>query len=302
MMKVLLLNFLRNYTQTSSRIVFLTSLSLNFSTIYSHMLSKLINKSTQKISIFPSKANYARCLLLICILGFCACTSPDLEEGTYRIARDPSWYPMTLMGKEPGVLGFSDDLVRAIAEEEGLSVTLYLTSSSSLEYGLSAGNWDAILGSIPPVVGYNQIYSFSSPYLSLGPVLVVPIDADVVSIGDLSGQEVGILAGSSSITLLEQNPAIIIRTYNSIPAALEDLVVAQNINAVLMPALPAYGYVRDIYYGQLKVAGKPLNNIGLRLITLIDQEPKLIKRFNEGLQKLQENGKYDALLAKWHLK
>lgn len=244
-----------------------------------------------------------RSLFLIALFALVAfaCSSPNQQKETYKIARDPSWYPMTLMGKEPGVLGFSDDLVNAIAKEEGLSISLYLTSSSSLEYGLSVGNWDAMLSSIPPIVGYNQIYSFSDLYLPLGPILVVPVNADVTSLKDMGGREVGIVTNSSYVTILEQYPSIIIRSYNSIPAALEDLA-SQNINGILMPALPAYGYVRDIYYGQLKTVGEPLNSDGLRLITLLDKDQTLIEKFNEGLKKLQENGTYNALLIKWHLK
>ncbi|MGZ3634243.1 MAG: hypothetical protein ACXVAJ_07955, partial [Parachlamydiaceae bacterium] len=47
------------------KLSFLASLLLNFSTISLDMLLKFINKSAQKILIFPSKASYARGLFLI---------------------------------------------------------------------------------------------------------------------------------------------------------------------------------------------------------------------------------------------
>jgi hypothetical protein len=75
-----LLDFLRNYI-CLIKLPFLASLSLNFSTICSYMLSKFINKSTQKKSIFSSKANYARSLLYsILLLACCGCSSSDEKD------------------------------------------------------------------------------------------------------------------------------------------------------------------------------------------------------------------------------
>jgi LysM repeat protein len=45
------------------KLLFLASLSTNFSTIYLNIISKFVDKSAQKSSIFPAKAGYARGLI-----------------------------------------------------------------------------------------------------------------------------------------------------------------------------------------------------------------------------------------------
>jgi hypothetical protein len=45
------------------KLLFLASLSTNFSTICLHIISKFVDKPAQKSSIFPAKAGFARGLL-----------------------------------------------------------------------------------------------------------------------------------------------------------------------------------------------------------------------------------------------
>src|SRR5438045_9556919 len=72
------LDFLRNDIRLLN-LLFLASLSLNFSTRCSHMLSKFIDKSAQKASIFSSKANYARSLLNLYRICLCLTTMKILN-------------------------------------------------------------------------------------------------------------------------------------------------------------------------------------------------------------------------------
>jgi hypothetical protein len=59
----LVLDLLQNLIRLL-KLPFLASLSTNFSTICLHIISKFVDKSAQKLSIFPAKAGYARGLFL----------------------------------------------------------------------------------------------------------------------------------------------------------------------------------------------------------------------------------------------
>lgn len=63
----------------------MASFSLNFSTVCLHTLSKFIKKSAQKISIFSSKASYAKGSVrwLLALLLFSSCTSSENELHVY---------------------------------------------------------------------------------------------------------------------------------------------------------------------------------------------------------------------------
>lgn len=237
--------------------------------------------------------------LVLVLLGGFNCSGPSSSK-VYRIAIDQSWYPLDLMGKGAAIFAFSDDLLMTIAHNEGFLAQLYPVSWDSLLSSVQQGHADGAFSSIQPVMHYQDMYSFSDPYLCIGPVLVVRIDSTVESLQDMSEKEVGVLTGSPGVLLAEKNPSIVIRYFDKYPEALQQLA-SFNIDGVVMPSLLAHSYVRDIYHGLLKVVSKPLNSEGLRLLTLKDKNEDLIDAFNDGLEKLKDDGTYEKLLKKWTL-
>jgi polar amino acid transport system substrate-binding protein len=95
-------------------------------------------------------------------------------------------------------------------------------------------------------------------------------------------------------------PGAIVRYYNSIPEALNN-VVDGTTNAAIIDVLSANAFCQDLYQGQLKIATPPLNEEGLRMITLHGSAADLIKGFNKGLKRIKKNGDYEKILTKWGL-
>ncbi len=153
---------------------------------------------------------------------------------------------------------------------------------------------------MPPYIFNEKQFDFSSIYLPLGPVLVVPLQSKIASLDQLIGKQIGIVSGSSSVSLLEKSNGAIIRYYESIPQALNDVLLGA-IDGAMVGILPASAYCRDLYKGELKVATAPLNDEGLRLVTKHKAAPDLIRAFNAGLQTLKKNGVYTHLQNKWSL-
>lgn len=237
--------------------------------------------------------------LLLCALLACSCSGKKSSSG-YEIGIDPSWYPLQLAGQEKNILAFSVELLVEIAKKENLQLSISNVNWDNLNSGLAAKKYDAILSSMPPYSFYLKSYSFSDPYLMTGPVLVVRANSKIANTNELQGKETGVVKGSSGALFLQTAPGVILRNYDSIPAALVDLS-DQQIDAALVEVIIAQDYVRNFYRGTLKIATPPLNEEGLRLITLHDQAPRLIKRFNKGLAQLKKSGEYDRLLQKWGL-
>jgi ABC-type amino acid transport substrate-binding protein len=242
--------------------------------------------------------------LFICSLFlFCAaCSSPSAEKSSYRVARDPSWYPLVVPGLEASLLGFSDDLLNNIAKVESINIELVLSSWDALNFGLMQNRYEAICTSMPMELSNAENFSFSDNYLPLGPVLVVPVSSKNTLLENFLGMEVGILAGSIIETqIVEKFPTLSIHTYSNYSSLLDELV-AGKIDAALMPLLTADMYVRDLYSEELKTVGNSLNDDGLKVATLYEENIEFIKKFNEGLKKIKENGLYETLLKKWRLK
>ncbi|MGM0439989.1 MAG: substrate-binding periplasmic protein [Chlamydiota bacterium] len=245
-------------------------------------------------------------IIILAFFAFRHCNrtyKPSKKPKSYRIARDPQWSSLFLMGKATNLLVFSNEVLNAIAKEEGLTLTFYQTNSEYLLFGLEKNTYDAVLSPLYPLKSRQAKYNFSDPYFYTGPVIVVPQDSSVTSIRDLRGLRVGLLKGSQSILSLERfPPSIIVKSYDNINMAMEEMSGLGTINAAIMNLVPAYILCNNLYSQQLKVASPPLTDEGIRLVTLADTgSPELIEHFNRGLQKIKDNGTYYLLLNKWKL-
>ncbi len=238
--------------------------------------------------------------ILFCLSLFAMASCGKQSNGSYEVAIDPSWYPLSLEGKEAQVTAFSNDLLKEIASLKHIQITEVRKSWDNILQGLEQKKYEAILSAMEPYVFYEKKFSFSNPYLLTGPVLVVPANSTVTTLEEMQGKEIAILARSPDISLVEKNEALLLRPYDSIPQALND-VVAGVMDGAIVRLLMAESYTKDLYKGQLKIAGPPLNQAGIRLITLYQNNEKLLLFFNEGLKELKKNGKYEELLKKWNL-
>jgi len=234
------------------------------------------------------------------VLFFSGCDRTE-ETKVYKIARDRSWYPLNLLGKERNMLAFTDELIYTIAGNEGFEVDLDSASHNALRENLDRGVFDAIVTFHRPTRQLLRKYEFSDPFFLLGPVLVVPIDSEATSINDMKNKVVGIQTGSSVVYNVNTVPDIIFTPYENILFALRNLAEDQ-IDGVIMESLPAHEYVDSFYKGELKIVPPPLTDDGLRLMARRDPvEKDMLNRFNTGLIKLIDDGTYYDLLKKWGL-
>ena len=219
---------------------------------------------------------------------------------TYTVGVDPSWYPLELLGQESNVLAFSIELLVEIAKKEKLALAIMPSNYDDLRDQLDKSQVSAILSSMRPYTFFEKIYTFGPLYLQTGPVIVVPLNSKIKSESDLKMKEVGVVQGSSATLILQKVPGLILHSFGSLPQTIQAVRV-QEVQAGALPILVAQRFVTDIYSDALKIVTPPLDEEGLRLITLHNKEEKLQERFEKGLAALKKSKDYDRLLAKWGL-
>ncbi len=247
-------------------------------------------------------------LLLVVLLGFLlwggfrACSS-DIsfdENRVFKIARDPTWYPLNLMGKEKSLLAFTNDLILSIGNKENLRIELINSTADTLFKDLQDHDHDAIISSLMPTSSNRQQFNFSDPLYLIGPVLIVPSDSNVTSIKEMDGKSVGIKRGANSLYDVHEYKIYYV-PYDSMTIAFDDLN-RDRIDGVLLPILQAYTYTQTFYTGRIKIVTPPLTREGIRLIAIKNQASDFfIDKFNKGLKASKEDGTTDRLLAKWGL-
>jgi polar amino acid transport system substrate-binding protein len=229
-----------------------------------------------------------------------SCSSDTHKDKVYLIGRDENWYSMRFMGKEKNILAFVDDLMISFSASKGYKVQFARVSGIDLIPNLESGKFDLIVSALAPTPLNSHKYAFSESFFLVGPVLVVPKDLQISSLEDMDNKIVGIQSGASVVFNIEKYPDIVFRSYENIRQALDD-VVNGKIDGAIMGAIPAYVYVQNVY-GSLKIATAPLNNDGLKLLSLIRGDgSKFIKDFDEYIKKAKASGSYDSLLKKWGL-
>lgn len=233
---------------------------------------------------------------LLLILTACGSSS----KNTNTIAVDPAFYSIEALGREKNILGFLTDLLSEMSQRAKTPLPLETVSWNALFDGLEEGQYRGVISGMPPYNFNENTYSFSPVFLQTGPVLVVPIQSAFNSLNKLGGREVGFITGSSGAALLEKYPGIIIRPYGSIPKMLNDLA-AGTLDAAIVSLLPALGYCNDLFQGTLKIVSEPLNDAGLRLITLKNKAPEMMNIFDRELKKMHDDGTYSKLMQKWNL-
>lgn len=229
--------------------------------------------------------------LLIFVAG---CISLMPKNGRYSIGRDPTWFPLDFKEMTVGINAFTNELVAEMAKIEKKPMALFDVAWNQLIPGLEEHDYAGILTSIPSNLITEDRYTFSDPFLLLGPVLVVPEDSKATSLDDLKNTTVGTYMYDNSVLIVQEYPSIVILPYSGPGQGLEQLARGET-NGALVPALDAQSLVSTQYKGRLKIVTKPLDDRALKLVTLKGHHKGLIKRFNSGLKKLQENGTYAEL-------
>lgn len=232
------------------------------------------------------------------LIALCSCGGKTTSGRTVGV--DASWYPLDFGTRDNSITAFSTELLTEIGRVEKIPFVKVTVNWNDLMEGLQKDQYEAILTSMPPYIFNEKLYDFSEIYLYLGPVLVVPVDSKIDSLDMLTGKEIAVVAGSSYVAILEKAPGVLIRYYDSIPAALND-IVNNTVDGALIDVLSAVAYCNDLFQGQLKIGTRPLTDEGLRMVTKHKAAPDLIKGFDKGLEKLKKNGSYQKILAKWNL-
>lgn len=253
-----------------------------------------------KLAWYRSIGRISSLFLLIGFLLLFSC-SERVDKRVYRIGRDTTWHPLDLYGKERSMLAFTNELLVEIAREGGFRIEFVMAAPRDALGGLDRGLYDAAISPLTPDVITRKRYFFSDSFYYLGPMLVVRKDSDVDFAQEMAGRVLSIKEGDPLLLRAKDFPNIRVKPYRNVVQALNDLE-EDRVDGVIADFFEAYSYTRGLYKGDFKVVPPPLSDEALRLLTLKDSQYEgLIERFNKGLAKVKESGRYADLLAKWEL-
>lgn len=235
-----------------------------------------------------------------CIVLLVFGCSQKPEKRSFVIARSMMWRSLHMGGMEKNVIGFSDDLLFAIGEMEGVKFSIVEADTRQMLALLDHPKIDAVLVGIEPTEEISRLYSFSNSYFTLGTVLVVRNDSPIKSYNEMTGKDVGFLKTDLQLFQQKNNVLPNVRPYDDLSMALEELSRGA-LDGVVVDAFLASKYLYGLYKGKFRIVGEALHPFGLRVVVKKGKNETLITFFNEGLKKLHDSGAYTKILAYWNL-
>ena len=165
-------------------------------------------------------------LLSIAVLIIVALAGCSGKSGKIQVATDATWPPFEMVDESSKeIVGFDIDLMKAIAEKQGLEVEFVNVNFDSLLAGMAQCQYDAAISAMSITEERKQSMAFSDPYFTAGQIVTVRKDnTDIKSKDDLVGKKVGAQIGTTGAIEAEAIPNVDYRGYDSVDLAFLDVL------------------------------------------------------------------------------
>ncbi|HFI0264812.1 TPA: ABC transporter substrate-binding protein/permease [Streptococcus suis] len=220
-------------------------------------------------------------------------------KSSYTIVSDSSFAPFEYQDETGKYVGIDMELIKAIAEQQGFTITIQNPGFDAALNAVQAGQADAVIAGMSITDARKEIFDFSDAYYSSNILLAVKNGSDIASYEDLNGKTVGAKNGTASYTFLESNKDKYGYTLKPFDEAsgMYDSLNSGSIDALMddeAVLLYAIQQGRDF---ATPIPGEKSGEYGFAVKK--GTNPELIEMFNNGMAALVESGKYDEILNKY---
>lgn len=224
----------------------------------------------------------------------------DVKGKTFTIGTDTTFAPFEFHDGSGNLVGIDMDLIRAIAKEQGFSVSIKSLGFDAALQALQSNQVDGVIAGMSITDERKKIFDFSDPYFDSGvQMAVAKSNNDVKSYADLKGKTVAVKRGTEGETFANSIKGKYGFTVKALAdsATMYDDVKAGNSVAVFddYPVL-AYGVSQN---NGLKIVTKKEQGSSYGFAVNKGQNAELLAAFNTGLSDLKSNGQYQKILDKY---
>ncbi len=194
-------------------------------------------------------------------------------------------------------VGLDVDLLRAVAERQGINLSFRPLPWSQAKAQMAAGQAQVISG-LTDTGERRKLYRFvEQPYAMLKSLVFIREGGEIRTLDDLVGRRVGTLGGSSYEAILRARPGVAVVTFESEGLALRALAEGQ-VEAMAGSELTARHGLAALGQPGITALPQPLNEEPLYFAVGMGQE-SLAARLREGLQALRDSGEFDRIKNRW---
>lgn len=215
---------------------------------------------------------------------------------TIKVAVDATFPPFEFR-KDGKAQGFDVDMIEAIAKKENLKVEFSTIPFTGIIPALQAKSIDAAVAGMTIKKSRLDAVDFSNAYYKSGISILTKKDSSFKSLDDLKSKLLATKKGTSSVDLLkakgiqESN----IKQYDNINDAYSALI-SGGADAVVFDSPVNQDYVNghdNVHVIQSIPTGEYYG------IPVVKNNPELLKKINDGLKAIKEDGQYQKLFDKY---
>lgn len=218
----------------------------------------------------------------------------------YVVGTDAAYAPFESQNDKGEIVGFTVDIVNAVAQKAGMEVKFVNTPWEGIFNTLAQGDRDFLASSITITDERKQTMDFSAPYFDAQQLMAVKKDSKIAKFDDLKKLKVGVQTGTTGdevVTKLQGKESTNVKRFESTPLALKELE-AGGVDAVVADNGVVVHYVA--------------NNAGAGFKTLADSSfaaeqyglavkkgnAELLEKLNKGVADIKADGTYNTIYAK----
>ncbi|WP_432418829.1 transporter substrate-binding domain-containing protein [Cytobacillus spongiae] len=239
---------------------------------------------------------------MVAVFALAACGSKETsssngvelaEEGSFIFAASGEFKPFSVTDADGKMTGFDIEVGEAVAKELGLEPVQKKFKFGGIVEGVKSGRFDAAVASHTITEERLQAVNFSTPYYYSGPQIFVRPDSSSESLDDLKDLEIAVSKGS---TYADQAKTVTdkIIYYDSDVTALEALSRGKH-DAVITDFITG----KEAIGAGMEIEGRELLGRSEQAIAIGKDNEVLLKKVNEALETLRENGTLTEISKKY---
>ena len=280
-------------------------------------MEKAVQYFQEEVKVMKSMKKFLSVLMILAmVLALAACSGDNSTSGgsadssadsgsaeVLVVGTEPTFPPFDTTDDQGNIVGFDMDLIKAIGEDQGFEVKFENLSFDGLIPALKAGNIDIVAAGMNKDDPERQKeVDFSDSYYDSQLFVAVTVDNDsITSIDDLTpDMKVAAQTGTTGAEKVKElkeegkiKEAVILDGLDTVMMQLINGDVSAVIND--KPVTEAYMKKQP---DKIKMVGDALNaeSYGFAVQKGNDE---LLKKINDGLKNIKEDGTFDKLVDEW---
>lgn len=218
----------------------------------------------------------------------------------YVVGTDAAYAPFEFQNEKGEIVGFSIDLLQAVAAKGGFEVKFVNTPWEGIFNALQQGDRDLLISSITITDERKQTMDFSNPYFDAFQLIAVKATSKVAKFDDLKKLKVGVQTGTTGdevVTKLQGKNSANVKRFESTPLALKELE-AGGVDAVVADNGVVVNYVTNNSAANFKTVSDSAFAPEQYGIAVKKGNAELLEKVNKGIAAIKADGSYDQVYAK----